>query len=291
MKNTTGKITIPTNFSDISTPEELILYLDNADKRLHNSKYLYHYTTISNAINIIRSETWHLGNAEEMNDKLEYENGDPARWNNLFFSSFMCEDKENIGMWSMYAQPWETGVKISIPRETVLQWIKETKEIWEISTIDYRRIGQGIPVDGHSGSLRLSSVAYSNADSLQKGEQEKIRWSTRSNTKLKNATQIPELTGYIKDIAWSYEKEIRIKAEINDRNTDKIKRVAIPLKENVIEAMVLTSSPLFEGDLKEELEKESIKQLTTRKSIFTKRLDLKTVCQECKFKKGQIVTP
>ena len=291
MKNTTGKITIPTNFSDISTPEELILYLDNADKRLHNSKYLYHYTTISNAINIIRSETWHLGNAEEMNDKLEYENGDPARWNNLFFSSFMCEDKENIGMWSMYAQPWETGVKISIPRETVLQWIKETKEIWEISTIDYRPTGQKIPVDGHSVSLRLSSVAYSNADSLQKGEQEKIRWSTRSNTKLKNATQIPELTGYIKDIAWSYEKEIRIKAEINDRNTDKIKRVAIPLKENVIEAMVLTSSPLFEGDLKEELEKESIKQLTTHKSIFTKRLDLKTVCQECKFKKGQIVTP
>lgn len=289
MKNTTGKITIPTKFSDISTPEELILYLDNADKRLRNSEYLYHYTTISNAINIIHSGTWHLGNAEEMNDKLEYENGDPDRWNNLFFSSFMCEDKENIGMWSMYAQPWETGVKISIPRETVLQWIKETKEIWEISTIDYRRTGQEIPVDGHSGSLRLSSVAYSNADSLQKGEQEKIRWSTRSNTKLKNATRIPELTGYIKDIAWSYEKELRIKAEFNNRN--KIKRVAIPLNKNVIKAMVLTSSPLFEGDLKEELEKESIKQLTTRKSIFTKRLDLKTVCQECKFKKGQIVTP
>ena len=217
------------------------------------------------------------------------ENGAPARWNNLFFSSFMCEDKENIGMWSMYAQPWETGVKISIPRETVLQWIKETKKIWEISTIDHRRTGREIPVDGHSGSLRLSSVAYSNADSLQKGEQEKIRWSTRSNTKLKNATRIPELTGYIKDIAWSYEKELRIKAEFNNRN--KIKRVAIPLNQNVIEAMVLTSSPLFEGDLKEELEKESIKQLTTCKSIFTKRLDLKTVCQECKFKKGQIVTP
>ena len=95
MKNTTGKITIPTKFSDISTPEELILYLDNADKRLRNSEYLYHYTTISNAINIIRSETWHLGNAEEMNDKLEYENGDPARWNNLF-SAALCAKTRKI---------------------------------------------------------------------------------------------------------------------------------------------------------------------------------------------------
>ena len=42
-----------------------------------------------------------------MNDNLEYKNGDPHRLRNLFFSCFMCEDKESIGMWSMYAQPWE----------------------------------------------------------------------------------------------------------------------------------------------------------------------------------------
>ena len=49
-----------------------------------------------------------------MNDRLEYKTGrslDPTRWNNLFFSSFMCEDKENIGMWSMYSQPLGEGRK------------------------------------------------------------------------------------------------------------------------------------------------------------------------------------
>ena len=96
---------VPTNFSDIYSAEELKLYLDDMASRLKNSPYLYHYTTISNVIKMIQGKTWHLGNAPGMNDKLEYKNGDSRHWRNLFFSCFMGEDKESIGIWSMYAQP------------------------------------------------------------------------------------------------------------------------------------------------------------------------------------------
>ena len=104
-----------------------------------------------------------------------------------------------------------------------------------------------IAIEESGASLKLSSVAYCNADSLQETKaNEKVMWSTATNTNIKNAVRIPELTGYIKDMAWSYEKEIRIKAEFE--NIGNIKRVAIPLTDEVIDAMVQTGqlmSPLL----------------------------------------------
>ena len=283
MNNKNEKSKVPRKFSNINTSEELKLYLDDMTNRLKNSPYLYHYTTISNVIKMIQGKTWHLGNAAGMNDNLEYKNGDPLRWNNLFFSCFMGEDKESIGMWSMYAQPWEKGVKIALPKEVIRKWIRETKEILEISTSNYQPTGQAIAIGENGARLKLSSVAYCNADSLQETKaKEKLIWSTATNTNIKDAVRIPELTGYIKDMAWSYEKEIRIKAEFD--NIGNIERVAIPLTDEVIDAMTITASPLFEGDLHAELEREIARQIKTGKSIFTNRLNIRTICQECEYK-------
>ena len=283
MNNKNEKSKVPRKFSNINTSEELKLYLDDMTNRLKNSPYLYHYTTISNVVKMIKGKTWHLGNAAGMNDHLEYKNGDSHRWNNLFFSCFMGEDKENIGMWSMYAQPWEKGVKIALPKEVIRKWIRETKEILEISTSNYQPTGQAIAIGENGARLKLSSVAYCNADSLQETKaKEKLMWSTATNTNIKDAVRIPELTGYIKDMAWSYEKEIRIKAEFD--NIGNIKRVAIPLIDEVIDAMTITASPLFEGDLRAELEREIAQQIKTGKSIFTNRLNIRTICQECEYK-------
>ena len=103
----------------------------------------------------------------------------------------------------MYAQPWEKGVKVALPRKVVREWIKDTKEI-------------------------------------------------------------------------------RIKAEFE--NIGNIKRVAIPLTDEVIDAMTITASPLFEGDLHAELEREIARQVKTEESIFTHRLNIKTICQGCEYK-------
>lgn len=283
MNNKNEKSKVPRKFSNINTSEELKLYLDDMTNRLKNSPYLYHYTTISNVVKMIKGKTWHLGNAAGMNDNLEYKNGDSQRWNNLFFSCFMGEDKESIGMWSMYAQPWEKGVKIALPKEVIRKWIRETKEILEISTSNYQPTGQAITIGENGARLKLSSVAYCNADSLQETKaKEKLMWSTATNTNIKDAVRIPELTGYIKDMAWSYEKEIRIKADFD--NIGNIKRVAIPLTDEVMDAMTITASPLFEGDLHAELEREIARQIKTGKSIFTNRLNIRTICQECEYK-------
>lgn len=288
MKSTSKKKEIPTNFPDIQTAEQLKIYLDDSTNRLKNSRFLYHYTTVSNAIKILRSKTWHLGNASGMNDRLEYKSGrslDPTRWNNLFFSSFTCEDKENIGMWSMYSQPWEKGVKITLPRKTVINWIKETKNLLVISPRDLQRTREEIIGDGHNVSLRLSAVAYSNADSLQGSEQEKITWSNTKNYNIRHPMLLPELIGYIKNIAWSYEKEVRIKAEFNTNSG--IQRVAIPLTDKVIRKMTITAGPLFVGSLKDVLLEEAIYEINTEQSIFTGQLNIENPCLKCELKLRQ----
>lgn len=273
----------PSRFPQIQTAEELRMYLDDTASRLHHSPYVYHYTTYSNVIKMIKSRNWHLSNASTMNDKLEYKNGDPHRWHNLFFSCFMCEDKESIGMWSMYAQPWEKGVKISIPKEVFRRWIKNTSEITEVLNGNNQSAERTIIINENNASLKISAVAYCNTDSLQENkEKEKIQWSNTTNTNIKEAVRIPELTGYVKDMAWSYEKEIRIKAEFE--NIYNIKRVAIPLTDEVLNNMTITLGPLFKNDFLLELKKSLPNKTKIKKSIFSDRLNIKTICQQCEYK-------
>lgn len=277
------KSTTPTVFKDINNPTDLVLYLCDDAKRLSNSGYIYHYTTLNSLIKIIKSKRWHLAKAADMNDNLEFNNGDMTRWPNIFFSSFMTEDKESIGMWSMYAQPWEKGVKIAIPSTVARNWIHSIIELEEISVLDYAPTGKKVELD--NTQLKLASVVYSNTDSLTKKDaMEKLCWSNVVNTNLRSAAHIKELTGYVKDMAWSYEKEIRIRGEFN--NLEGFDRVAIDLPDEVIDSMIITASPLFEGDLLAELQKVTELQLSTDYSLFKERLIIKSICQTCDFKRA-----
>ena len=113
---------------------------------------------------MLRSQTMHLSNAKYMNDQLEYQTGDPEIWKNLFFSCFMMEEDESIGMWSMYAQPWRDGVKISIPKDILRRWVKETKEIIELEK-------DKLPKDIKDGSI----IIYENNEYKLDLDEEELR--------------------------------------------------------------------------------------------------------------------
>lgn len=268
------------NFVKITESQDLIKFLNDSKNRLKNSKCLHHYTTIDNFFKMIKNNCVHLVNAKSMNDQLEYINGDKEIWEKTFFSSFMAGEKESIGMWSMYAQPWEKGVKISIPTSVIQGWVENTKYLYKVE--NYENTDTKIILDKGSCSLGLSSVVYTNVDSLHEGEQVKLQWSNKSNNTIKVTNQFKELTGYIKDMAWSYEKEVRIKTEIN--NISNIDRVSIPLTEEVINKMIITASPLFKGDLIEKIEKEIKRSFKSESSLFKKKLNIKTICDTCKLK-------
>ena len=277
-----------TDFSKISSIEDLKSYLNDHSSRLKNRTSFYHYTKLDRVIDIYKSKKWFLGKAENMNDRVEYSNGDPKRWENIFFASFMTDIRESIGMWSMYAQPWEDGVLISIPKKLVLDWIKKAESIYEISGNDHKTVGEKITLSkGKEGENRLflSSVAYSNyATHNDTEDTEKLIWSNKSNTNIKGAPHIPELTGYIKDSAWDYEREIRIKAVLKDGF--KYSCVALPIPEDVLDSITITSGPMFEGDLKERLREKIETKIKVSKSLFSKKLIISNTCSNCEYKKA-----
>lgn len=279
-------ISVPTDFSKIETARELVMYLDDFTARTKKYRYIYHYTTLKNLIKILSGGYWHLANPKEMNDQLEYQHGNSERWEHIFFASFMMDSKESIGMWSMYSQPWETGVKIALPISAVKEWIRKTPDLYPVikdENGNYRIIKSPISISDNEATLKLSSVAYSNADSLETSKQEKcLSWSTAINTIIKDAYDSPQLTGYIKDKAWDYEKEIRLKAVIpSECNFD---RIAIEVPQDLINSMIITTSPLFKGDLQDKIREEIEFQVKAVPSIFSGRLqNIKTICSDCKF--------
>ena len=266
------------SFDTIANSTDLIKYLDES-YRLRNSAYLYQYTSISALVNMLRSQTMHLANAKYMNDQLEYQNGDPEIWKNLFFSCFMMEEDESIGMWSMYAQPWRDGVKISIHKDILRRWVKETKELIEISQITKQPTGRVIS-DTDAFKIWLSAVAYSNYDGLSlKEDAEILRCGTQENKILRNVPHQPELTGYIKDMAWAYEKEVRVKTQFD--NSVGFERVAIKMPDYVIDSLVITPSPLFEGDIEKRIESEVSRIIATDNSKFVGKLQIRSACDSC----------
>lgn len=273
----------PRAFKELRNTQDLIAYL-NANARLSSSPYLYQYTSISALVNMIRSKTMHFSNAKYMNDQLEYSNGDVRIWRNLFFTCFMSEEKESIGMWSMYAQPWHEGVKLSFPKDVIRRWVAETKEVIEVSQQDKKPTGRRL-YEYDPFSIWISAVAYSNCDGIsRKTEEELLRCGNETNKAITNAPHIPDLTGYIKDMAWSYEKEIRVKIQFD--NYRGFERVAIPMPDYVIDSMSVTPSPLFDGDLTQRLEMEIERQIKTDKSKFDGKLSIRSACDTCSIRKA-----
>lgn len=104
---------------------------------------------------------------------------------------------------------------------------------------------------GDGNTCFLSAVAYSNTDSKESvSDVEQITWNTRKNTNISRASKLKELTGYIKDEAWAYEKELRVKV-LFDTNVG-FHRVALDISA-LIPQMIISTGPLFRGSLRQRL--------------------------------------
>ena len=266
-------------FEEIKTAEELIKYLKKPFSRTGNRKkadiFLYHYTNIEGLVGIVESNTWHLCQAQCMNDKLEYQNGDTNVWKRIYFSSFMLEEKENIGLWSMYGQPWERGIKIAVPLIVVENWIQKMNILYEV---DCRTKQKGRRIFDKA-DLFACSVAYSNTDSDNIDGFDVLKCGTVSNDNLRKSRITSKLTGYIKNDAWFYEKEVRIRAEF--LAPIEPYRIAVELNDEMISSMIITPSPLFEGNIEGTIRKEVQRSFKVEPSIYHNRLFLSPDCDNC----------
>lgn len=240
-------------FENIMTAEDMRLYLD--DKiRLRDCKYLSHYTNYEKLIKILRTEKFYLSKAEWMNDQLEFQNGSENIWNRLYFFSLIMSRKENIGMWSVYSQPWGDGIKLSFSTEDVKTWLSSLDKAYIVDEED-KVTDEILKIDDKMKCF-LSAVAYTNTDSKDnRDEEDKVTWNTVKNTHILSASRLPELTGYIKDTAWAYEQEIRIKVLF--QKPVAYHRIALDVK-SLMPKMIITTGPLFEGSLQQRLQENVV---------------------------------
>lgn len=183
-------------FADLKTAEELKQYLDTPLTRKQPKEY-YHYTKLSKLIEIYKNGTFKASKIKDMNDKLEK---DFANNCTEYFTCLMGSAIESFGMWAMYGgigahinkkktNSYESDayVKIKIPTDSIKTLIKESE-----------------------GKISIRRIAYTNLNSqLIKDIKPSILYCSSLKNKI-DCLNSSKLKGYIKDNAWSYEKEVRL---------------------------------------------------------------------------------
>ena len=212
---------------DIKDTDSLIEYLKYP---YYGFSSAYHYTSLEALYKIFKYKTLRFSRMSAMNDSFERE---------LFCDNkdfFFCLSKgkedifENFGMWSMYGKlnnsktnnPTKIGVKIYFSKENLLRLLAENKEI--------------IP----------HSVAYANIiENYENPKNLKVR--VGSHTANISDFDIKKHSGFLKDTAWKYENELRLRIPCTtERLTDKTKD--IPISEGILGSLKIYPSPIYDCD-------------------------------------------
>lgn len=273
------------NFSKITNSKDLIKYLTSSD-RLNNTTCISHYTSLDSIVNIIKTEYLILNNPLQMNDNLEIEHWQKDKLQKIYFTSFMLKEKENIGMWSMYAQPWEDGVKVSIDTKALKEWLNGIERIYradikkkEVFSDEYVNIE-------NSKKPFLACVAYTNNENRNSDNEILYCGDTAKNSLIKDIYSNDDLIGYVKNVAWKYEKEIRLRVEFDiDLGYS---AVALKLTDQLISGMTITKGPRFKGDLAEKLKTTINKSIATDQSLFYNKI-FNLPCDNCNKKQEGIL--
>lgn len=212
------------NVKDIKTFEELM------DKiKAPEIKNAYHYTTLESLSKIVKNKSLKLSGLRTMNDGFEmrlYGN-----CHDLFFClSKSSISKESFGMWAMYGKlrtkekdemnPNNIGVKICFPKNSI-------DEICRIN------------------SLVMHSVAYADLRTDYQGNPLKKVTIGSQTTSAEIKLDLDNLEGYIKDSAWAYENEIRLRKKNEDVLKDDD---IISLTDDIISQLIVYPSPRYEAD-------------------------------------------
>lgn len=253
--------------------EELIEFLETKGSN-HNN--YYHYTSWDSFKKIYTSKSFLLtrGNSLSINDQHEaLMKGSWEMWNKTYIGSFAFGSSENMAMWGLYGLPWEDAVRISLPKEEMLCWLKS---ISSVCLWDKDVKGSVIP-----SKLSLTDIVYvggtKGSCDLKLTHNDKS-FSTSHHPQLHELDKSAKMTGYIKNYAWHYENEVRIRVELpKDTGYEKI-RLNIP--KETIDAMQVTTGPYFRWK-DDALYQELCDQNKISESGFKNLVRYRAICSMC----------
>lgn len=223
---------------DVSNIGKLIEFLE-AKGTNHNN--YYHYTSWDSFKKIYTNQSFLLtrGNSLSINDQHEaLMKGSWEMWNKTYIGSFAFGSSENMAMWGLYGLPWEDAVRISIPKEEMLYWIKNLSSV---SLWDNGAKAQIIPA-----KISLTDIIYiggNKGDKHLKLTHKDKNLTISQTNHFNKLDENPIMTGYIKNYAWHYENETRIRVEL-PRDTG-FEKILLNIPTETVEAMQITTGPYF----------------------------------------------
>ncbi|MBR6143353.1 MAG: DUF2971 domain-containing protein [Treponema sp.] len=208
------------NFSECKSESDLKLFLDNLLLNTKNEKRFFHYTSLTTAVKIFKSKKIRFSKIASMNDLLENTWCGKKTDNDFFFC--LSQSEECFGMWAMYGglkldKRTNGYVKIAFPK-TAIEEILESK-------------AQGITSRG---------VVYANlkGNEHKPSFQSNLHFCNDSNNNRISITK--NLAGYVKDISWQYENEIRLNVKSMDENA----HVDFSLSKDLLLTLKIIPSPI-----------------------------------------------
>lgn len=272
-------------FSEAKTVDDMVRLLEDMATQMKNTtngniKYVYHYTNAAAAIAILTGKRWFIGSPKKMNDGLELLHLEDAHYSNLFFASFLSDNSESIAMWAMYSQPWSDGVIIKIPVEKLKHWLKENPCIYAANDKSKTVISA---IEG--AKISLHYVAYTNEESQTDINQIVLTCGDQTNQTINRVLDNPNVSGYIKDSAWSYEKELRLRITVN--SLTEYNAVMIDIPKDVLDSFEFITGPKYNGNLLAQIRKGADQRFDGKRisqSLFTGRLNW-TYCDYCQASK------
>lgn len=179
-------------FADIKTAKELKGYLEK--QAFHfNRKSVFHYTNLESLLEIIKSKKLKFSTFEKTNDVIEDEFiNDSIR--KKFYFCFMRSMQENFGMWAMYG-----GITDNQEKNLRNTYVKIEFDVKELRKIVKKN------------NIQASLVAYT--DMVKADDDNSYGIISCGDCINKNKITVDKkgiLSGYIKDNAWKYEKELRL---------------------------------------------------------------------------------
>ena len=258
--------------TDVTDVDTLVSFLKTKGE---NHKCYYHYTSWDSFLKIFENSSFLLtrGNSLNINDQHEaLMKGSWSTWNKTYSGSFAYGQSENMAMWGLYGQPETDAIRIAIPRAEMLNWIHGTKEVY---------IWDGAPIDSIRADVTLNDIVYvsgeAHSGNLLLSHQGKTL-ETDNIPGLKGVDTAHQMTGYIKNAAWRYENEVRIRVEL-PYSVGK-EKIMIKIPDYVLSAITVMEGPSFVYKT-DDICKLLHSQYRIGESAFTGLLKYRSLCSLC----------
>ncbi len=215
------------SFLSVTSKENLLHFLTS---RRH--PFYHHFTNFSTLEKKLKGKSWVFTPSKSKNDYHEYDSkSDRTIRDNILSTSFSWGDEDNMAMWSMYCVPREDAVRITFNEQAMERWLQvlqqkmakpcDTVSQW-FQTWDRTEAYQDGPVPAPEktmGAVFLHDIVYFLGYQNDSPEN-KLCWGgieqpAQDNMLVNDIRYIREMTGFVKNSAWSYEQESRLSIYFN----------------------------------------------------------------------------